>query len=122
MLTRHPAEIVQACKENERKLGRPALADLFEQDLQHYETDQTLSAAEVYERLAAWVWETVVLETVTVHQGTGTEVGYGEMIGALGNEYGLSPEELERRYKLCRRVYDQAKRQAELSVKGQERN
>jgi hypothetical protein len=47
----------------------------------------------------------------------GERFGYGEMIGALGREYGLYPEELERRYRRCRRVYDQAKKQAELSVK-----
>jgi hypothetical protein len=93
------------------ELGSPALADLIAQDVQHYETDQTLSAADVYERLAGWVWD-------TVHQGG--EVGYGEMIGALGNEYGLYPEELERGYRKCRRVYDRAKRRAELSVKRQE--
>lgn len=100
------------CAKRAQELGRPALADLIAQDLKRYKTDQTLSASDVNERLAGCVQE-------TGHQGR--KLGYGVMIGALGSEYGLYPEELERRYKRCRRVYDQTKKQAELSVKMQKR-
>lgn len=89
------------------KLGRSTLADMIRGEVSHYRECIELgfgSATHVYNQLADWTFER-------------PEIPYDEMIRMIAANLGIYPDEFKKKYKRSRKVYDQAKNDAEADPK-----
>ena len=87
-----------------KRMGLNILEKMLDQEVEAYINDPiTVRASHVYE----------LISVAVLHI---PEAKYGRILHGVAREFGLYPHELEKRFVRCRKIYDEAKREAALRL------